>query len=126
MKQHGNSSLTIAQRKLIHDLYHSGKAKKSELVRRFQVNRKTIDRWINRDSPYDRPSGPKEHYRVVTPAYRQAVIAYRKEHPDYGPKTIAYYLKSRFSFANSGTVYRILRQENLIRPSTKVKKTNTL
>lgn len=124
MKQHGNSSLTIAQRILIHELYHSGKAKKSELARRFNVNRKTIDRWVNRDSPYDKPSGPKEPRRVITPAYREAVIAYRKSHPDQGPKTIAYYLKAEFSFANRGTVQRILQQEGLIKRSPKEKKSD--
>lgn len=115
MKQHGNSQLTIAQRKLIHELYHEGKAKKSELARRFNVNRKTIDRWVNRDSPYDKPSGPKKPRTVITSAYRDAVIAHRKVHPNHGPKTIAYHLKPSFSFANRGTIQRILQQEKLVK-----------
>ena len=124
MKQHGNSSLTIAQRKLIQDLYHSGKAKKSELARRFNVNRKTIDRWVNRATPYDQPSGPKEHYKVITPAYRKAVIEYRKTHPDHGPVTIAYYLKEVYGFANRGTIYRILQQEGFIKSNSWSKKSD--
>ena len=124
MQQHGNSSLTIAQRKLIHQLYHTGKAKKSELARRFNVNRKTIDRWVKRDSPFDKPSGPKEPRRVITPAYRKAVIEHRKAHPDHGPKTIAYYLKAEFSFANRGTVQRILQQEGMSKRSPKEKKSD--
>lgn len=124
MKQHGNSQLTIAQRRLIHELYHSGKAKKSELVRRFSVNRKTIDRWVNRDSPYDKPSGPKVPRTVITNEYRAAVIAHRNTHPNHGPKTIAYYLKSAFSFANRGTVQRILQQEKLIQKQSAEKKRN--
>jgi len=126
MKQHGNSSLTIAQRKLIQELYRSGKAKKSELVKRFQVNRKTIDRWLERDTPYDLPSGPKDHYTVITPAYQKAVIEHRKTNPDHGPLTIAYYLKEEYSFANQGTVYRILQREDLIKPNSKSKKSNAL
>ena len=59
MKLHGNARLTIAQRRLIHELYHSGKATKSGLARRFNVNRKTIDQWVSRDSPLDKPSGAK-------------------------------------------------------------------
>lgn len=113
MKQHGNAQLTVSQRKLIHELYHAGKAKKSELARRFNVNRKTIDRWVNRESPYDKPSGPKIPRTVITPAYRKAVIAWRKANPDHGPITIAYHLKPRFDFANRGTVQRILQQEKL-------------
>lgn len=126
MPQHGNSSLTIAQRRLIHELYHSGKAKKSELARRFNVNRKTIDRWVKRDSPYDKPSGPKNPHRVITPEYRQAVIEYRKSHPDHGPKTIAHYLKAEFSFANRGTILRILQQEGMTKHRPKGKKSDTL
>jgi transposase len=126
MKQHGNSSLTVAQRRLIHDLYHSGKAKKSELARRFHVNRKTIDRWVDRDSPYDKPSGPKNPRKVITPEYRQAVIDYRKTHPDHGPKTIAYYLKAEFNFANRGTILRILQQEGMTKPRPKEKKNDAL
>ena len=124
MKQHGNSSLTIAQRSLIHELYHSKKAKKSELARRFNVNRKTIDRWVDRDTPYDKPSGPKEPRTVITPQYREAVIEYRKSHPDHGPKTIAYYLKAEFSFANRGTVLRILQQEGMSKRNPKEKKSD--
>ena len=124
MKQHGNAQLTIAQRSLIQKLYQTGKAKKSELARRFNVNRKTIDRWVDRATPYDKPSGPKEPRRVITPAYRKAVVEYRKSHPDHGPKTIAYYLKAEFSFANRGTVQRILQQEGISRRSPKEKKSD--
>jgi len=124
MRQHGNAQLTIAQRKLIHELYHSGKAKKIDLARRFDVNRKTIDRWVNRDSPHDKPSGPKVPRTVTTPEYRDAVIAHRKVHPDHGPKTIAYHLKPEFSFANRGTVQRILNQERLIQKQSAGKKRN--
>ena len=113
MKQHGNSSLTVSQRKMIHELYHSGKAKKIELARRFNVNKKTIDKWTSSDTPFDKPSGPKNPRKVVTPEYRKAVISYRQSHPDYGPITIAHYLKTEFSFANRGTIQRILQQEGL-------------
>lgn len=122
MKQHGNAQLTIAQRKLIHDLYHSGKSKKSELARRFNVNRKTIDRWVNRASFEDHRSGPKVPRTVITPKYRTAVIAHRKTHPNHGSKTIAYHLKSAFSFANRGTIQRILKQEELSKKQSAEKK----
>jgi len=125
MKQHGNAQLTIAQRKLIHELYHSGKSKKSELASRFNVNRKTIDRWINRENFKDRPSGPKIPRTVITPEYRAAVIAHRKVHPNHGPKTIAYHLKSEFSFANRGTIQRILQQEKLSKKQSTEKKRKT-
>lgn len=122
MKLHGNASLTVGQRRLIHEMYHSNQAKKSELARRFNVNLKTINRWVNRDSPYDKASGPKNPKKVITPAYWQAVIDYRNLHPDHGPITIAHSLKDAFSFANRGTVQRILRQEGLSQRSPKKQK----
>jgi len=122
MKIHKNAQLTVKQRKLIQQLYRDGKAKKSELARRFNVNRKTIDRWIERDSPYDRASGPRQPRRVMTPEYRQAVIHYRQAHPDQGAVTIAFHLKADFPFANRGTVQRILQQEGLTRPVQKGEK----
>lgn len=125
MKQHGNATLTVAQRKLIHELYHSGQSKKSALARRFNVNRKTIDRWVKRNSPHDKPSGPKTPRKVITEAYRKAVIAHRNNHPDHGPITIAHHLKATFSFANRGTIQRILQQEGMSR-RTSVKKSDKL
>ena len=121
-KQHGNAQLTISQRQLIHKLYHSGEAKISELARRFNVNTKTIYRWVNRDSPNDRPSGPKNPRKVITEAYRQAVIKHREDNPNHGPVTIAFYMKTEFNFANRGTIQRILQQEGLNKRNSKVKK----
>ncbi|MGB3586440.1 MAG: helix-turn-helix domain-containing protein [Tunicatimonas sp.] len=116
MKIHKNAQLTVKQRQLIQQLYHDGQAKKSELARRFNVNRKTIDRWVRRDSPYDRTSGPKRAIRIITTEYRQAIISHRQEHPTDGPITIAFHLKEEFPVANRGTVQRVLQQEGLTRP----------
>ena len=126
MKLHGNAQLTVAQRQLVHDLYHSGQAKKSELARRFNVNRKTIDRWTGRDNPQDRQSGPKTPKRVVTEEYRQAVVERRRANPDHGPITIAHYVQARFGFANPSSVYRILREEGLSGRAPKEKKSQSL
>ena len=126
MKQHGNAQLTVAQRRLVHELYHSGQAKKSELARRFNVNRKTIDRWTGRDDPQDRRSGPKNPQRVVTEEYRQAVVEHRKANSDHGPITIAHHVKRRFGFANPSSVYRILREEGLSGRVPKEKKSRSL
>lgn len=122
MKIHKNAQLTVKQRQLIQQLYRDGQAKKSELARRFNVNRKTIDRWVERDNPYDRLSGPKQPLRVITAEYQQAVISHRQDHPDHGPITIAFHLKEPFPFANRGTVQRILQQEGLTRSRQKGEK----
>ena len=123
--QHSNAQLTVSQRRLIRKLYNTEGAKISDLARRFNVNRKTIIRWINRDSPYDKPSGPKTPRRVITQAYREAVIKHRKANPNHGPVTIAFYLKAEFSFANRGTILRILQQEGLNKRNSKAKKSQS-
>lgn len=115
---HGNAALTLAQRKLVRQLYLEGHSI-SSLARRFGVNRKSAERWAKRDNPTDRQSGPKTPRRVVTAEYRQAVIAHRQANPDHGAITIAHHLKSRFAFANRGTVQQILTQEGLSKRATK-------
>lgn len=111
-KIHRNAALSLGQRKLVQKLYREGH-QISKLALRFGVNRKTIERWAKRESVEDNPSGPKNPKRVVTPAYKSAVIAHRKTHPDHGPITIAYHLKAEFAFANRGTIQQILQSERL-------------
>ena len=91
-KIHENAALTISQRKLVRSLYLEG-ASISSLARRFGVNRKCVQRWAKRESPYDRPSGPKEPKSVITDEYRAAVLEHRRANPDHGAITIAFYLK---------------------------------
>lgn len=111
-KLHRNAALSEAQRKLVKRLYEQGDSV-SSLSRRFGVNRKTIDRWVKRTDVLDHPSGPKNPRRVVTEEYREAVIAHRAIYPDHGAVTITFHLKSRFSFANRGTVQQILTEQGL-------------
>ena len=111
-KLHKNAALTISQRKLVRRLYLEG-ASISSLARRFGVNRKTAERWAKRDSVQDRPSGPQKPRRVVTPEYREAVLAHRRANPDHGAITIAFVLKEKFAFANRGTIQQILTQAKL-------------
>jgi hypothetical protein len=117
---HKNSSLTLAQRKIVHDQVKVG-VTKSELAKRFGVHPCTIARWASRDSFEDRPSGAKRGARVVTAEYREAVIKHRALHPDHGPITIAFHLRDRFAFANRGTILTILQQEGLTKPTAKDK-----
>ena len=111
-KIHRNAALTIRQRKMVQELYEEGHSI-SSLSRRFGVNRKTIERWAKRDHVEDIPSGPKNPRRVVTSAYKAAVITHRRTHPDHGPITIAFHLKGEFPFANRGTIQQILQVEGL-------------
>lgn len=113
MHYHTNAALTITQRAAIQHLHRQG-VSSSELARRFQVHRRTIQRWVNRSELTDRSSAPHTHgKRVVSDCYRQAVLSLREAHPGYGPLRIAHELRDRFPSANSTTVWRILHAEGL-------------
>jgi hypothetical protein len=79
------------------------------LARRFGVHPNTIHRWATRTSPLDK-SAPTRSRRVVTPAYEQAVIEYRRLNPHHGPIRIALALQEQFDFAHRGTVALILNE----------------
>ena len=111
-KLHKNAALTIAQRKELRSLYLSGTSI-SDLVKMFRIGRTTAKRWAKRDNPHDLPSGATTTKRVITPAYRKAVIAHRKANPTHGARTIAYYLLQEFPFAKRGTIQAILTEEKL-------------
>lgn len=118
MKLHANASLTLKQRREIKEWYESGHSVKS-LAERYGVHETTIRRWIKRASPLDRSSVPHTRNRVVTDAYRQAVIAYRQAHPYAGPIRIAQALMVDYPQAHRGTVVRILQSAGLTHPQRK-------
>lgn len=118
MKLHANASLTIKQRREIKELYENGQGIKA-LATRYGVHETTIRRWVKRVSPVDRSSAPHTRSRVVTDAYRTAVIAYRQAHPSAGPIRIAQALVADYPQAHRGTVLRILQSTGLTRPQRK-------
>jgi transposase len=121
MKLHAKAALTIVQRTEVLRCHEKGESVR-KLAKRFRVNPTTIWRWVKRNNPLDKSSAPLRHPTVITTEYRQAVIAYRKEHPNRGPIRIAQDLVKDFPFAHRGTVLSILQQEGLTRPPRKEKK----
>ncbi|MFK7971495.1 MAG: hypothetical protein AB8F95_14085 [Bacteroidia bacterium] len=122
---HKNAGLTLAQRAKVQELYHSGNWTVSALARKFEVNRKTIECWANRDHVEDVRSGPKTPRTLITPEYEKAIITYRNEYPHHGSITIAHALKSRFPFAGKNTVARVLTQHGLSKRQVRDKKSPT-
>ncbi len=114
MKQHAKATLTVAKRKQVKLLFETQSLSKSELARRFGVHRRTIAKWVERDSPYDKPV-PEREKRVVTPEYEQAIAGYRRVNPSHGAMRIAQALQSEFSFAHRGTISIILKKRGLTR-----------
>jgi len=119
MKMHGNAALTVAQRQEIKRMHEQEKASVRSLAQRFQVNPTTIQRWIHRDSPYDRQAGAPAVCRTSTEAYARAVVACRQDHPTCGPIRIAQALKDECPMAHRGTVLTILQRQGLTQPKKK-------
>jgi transposase len=124
MKLHAKAALTLKQRQEVKRLHFEDHLSIRTLAKRFGVNPTTIQRWIHRESPGDRTTAPIIPHGVITPAYQEAVLNYRREHRNHGPIRIAFELKEEFSFANRGTVLRILQEAKLTRPPGKSKPAN--
>ena len=122
MKLHSQAALTIKQRQEVKRLHYEEKLSVRILAKKFAVNPTTIQRWIHRSSPLDLSSAPINPKKVITAAYRKAVIDYRKNHPKHGPIQIVAELETKFEFANRGTILKILQEEGLTRPVKKEKK----
>jgi transposase len=117
MKRHGNATTTLRTRAEIQRLYREEGLSFGKIAKRLGISDATAIRWAKRANVEDHASGRKPGQSPGNdPAYRQAVIQCRAEHPYYGPIRIAQALQADFPFANRGTVLSILQQEKLSRP----------
>lgn len=122
MKLHAQAALTIKQRQEVRRLHLEERISIRKLAERFRVNPTTIQRWVHREVPLDRSCTPLKRRTVITPAYREAVVRYRKAYPHHGPIRIAHELKRDFPQANRGTILSILQHEGLTRPAKRAVK----
>jgi hypothetical protein len=116
MKLHKNAALTPHQRQQIQRLYATGQFSYPQLAHQFSTTRKTVMKWAKRNHSQDQTSAPKQHYRRVTDAYQQAVIAYRLVHPTHGPVRIEYELRAEYGPFAFSTVRLILQQAKAQHP----------
>lgn len=115
MKIHSNASLTGNQRKAVQELYASGHHTMEALASQFKTTRKTISKWVHRDTQCDRSSAPKSHWRSITPDFEQAVAAYRADEATshHGPVRIAKELSSSHACSNPSNAYLVLKRLEL-------------
>ena len=122
MKLHTNAALTQKQRQEIKQLYQSGNYTYPTLAKQFATTRRTIGKWVKRETTTDASSAPKQHgRRRVTEAYRQAVISYRQAHPTHGPVRIQAELETTHGHFAFSTVRLIIKQAALsqsLKPKT--------
>lgn len=117
MKIHSNASLTGNQRKAVQELYTSGHHTMEALAVQFRTTRKTISKWVHRDTQWDRSSAPKSHWRSITPEFEQAVAAYRADEATshHGPVRIAKELSGSHACSNPSNAYMVLKRLELTR-----------
>lgn len=114
MKLHKNASLTLKHRQQIKDLYATGEFTQQELAIKFGVTRKTISKWVNRNSIEDYINAPKKA-KSITSDFISAVKAYRENSitSHHGKVRIAFELKEKHTCSNPSNVYIALKQLEL-------------
>jgi transposase-like protein len=108
----------------------NGAASVSEVARRFGVTRQSLHRWLRRYADgglaglVDQPSVPDWCPHQMAPAVEARIVALRREHPGFGPRTIGHRLDrdgvvpvpARLS------IYRCLVRHRLIEPERRRKR----
>lgn len=86
-----------------------------ELATQFKTSKKTISKWVHRDTQSDRSSAPKSHRRSITPEFEQAVAAYRGDEATshHGPVRIAKELSGAHPCSKPSNVYLVLQRLRL-------------
>lgn len=75
-----------------------GQCSKARLCRQYGISRPTGEKWLKRYAEYgveglkDRSRAPRQHPNAVSPDLVEALVAFRGEHPWWGPKKIRAYL----------------------------------
>ncbi len=104
--------------------WRSGLFTVSFLAERHGVSRKTLYKWIERfDSEgvtglLDQPSRPLCHPNQTPEEIEAAITAFRRRHPDWGPKKIVHVLSERHMetcWPARSTVAAILRRNGLVK-----------
>ena len=94
----------------------------SKTCRHYGISRTRFYKWYKRyqregiEGLYDRPRTPKNKRKpTVRNKYQQIIIKVRKKHPTWSKEKIAKYLEVEKEIKVSpSTVYRVLKQTNLI------------
>ena len=120
MKYHAKAALTVNQRREVQRRHREEGWSIRRLAQHYGVNRSTVWRWVKRSEVQDRSSAPHQHgRRVVTAAYREAVLAYRQAHPAQGPLRIAQVMRAQYPTSHVATVWRILHAAGLSQAGAK-------
>jgi transposase InsO family protein len=119
MKLHANAKLTVHQRVRVRREHWEQGVSQRVLATRYGVNRTTIQRWVHRADPHDRPPGPRrDAAEADDPDDALAgAIAHRQAHPHYGTLRIVQERRRRgLASPTATTLWRKLRRRGLVGP----------
>ena len=97
----------------------------TELAARYQISRKTAYKWVDRDDAdpaaglADRSRAPKAHGRAMPASMRDAILALRRGHPQWGPKKLRAILRERHpceAWPAASTMGDLLHREGVSQP----------
>ena len=89
---------------------------KRQVLRDLGVPKSTYYRWLKQPRLDDRPGGNPTPWNLLTPKEQQAVLATARQLPDLSCRQLGAWITDNQGFSVSeSTVYRILREEGLIK-----------
>jgi len=89
---------------------------KRQVLRELRVPKSTYYRWLKRPRLDDRPGGNPTPWNRLTPKEQRAVLVAARELPELSCRQLAAWITDNRGFSVSeSTVYRILREEGLIK-----------
>jgi transposase InsO family protein len=101
-------------------------AKVTDVATRYGVDRRTVHRWVLRyvneglGALADRSSKPDRCPHQMAPVIEARIVALRKTHPGWGPRTILSKLRRELDDPPSrSSIYRCLIRHRLIEPKTR-------
>ena len=94
----------------------SSPVSKRAMLRELGVPKSTYYRWLKRPRLDDRPGGSSTPWNRLTPKEQRSVLAVARELPELSCRQLAAWITDNRGFSVSeSTVYRILREEGLIK-----------
>ncbi|MHB8246750.1 MAG: helix-turn-helix domain-containing protein [Acidimicrobiales bacterium] len=101
-----------------------------EVVKRYGVCRQTVHTWLKKYANegslalVDKPSKPDSCSHQMPAVVEARVVEMRRAHPDWGPRTILYFLgrEGIDPLPGRSSVYRALLRHRLIEPKTRKRK----
>jgi transposase InsO family protein len=102
----------------------------TEAAQRAGVTRQSVHRWLRHYAAQglaglaDRPSAPGSCPHQMTPETEAAIVAMRREHPGWGPRTIGHWLMRQGvdPLPGRSSIYRCLVRHGLITPEARKRK----